>query len=261
MTSVIRNANADNILRSALKITKFFQGGWGRIDILQRLQEFQQVVLDRDLMIKDIYKVLEDVDIRLSHGREVNHSQHVCKGEFISPLSKIIPGALPKESEVARFELVLPVNSQSLRPVCIHLAGTGDHFFWRRRHFMASPLGKDLGIASIILENPFYGSRKPKSQIRSSVIHVSDIFVMGAALLVECVALMLWCERQGFGPLGLTGISMGGHMATVASSGWYKPIAIVPCLSWSSAAPVFTEVCIDAAVLFKYILVGTSGKF
>ena len=37
--------------------------------------------------------------------------------------------------------------------------------FWRRRLFMAKPLLQEAGIASIILENPFYGSRKPKAQL------------------------------------------------------------------------------------------------
>jgi hypothetical protein len=37
--------------------------------------------------------------------------------------------------------------------------------FWKRRQMMAKPLLKEGGIASIILENPFYGLRKPKDQV------------------------------------------------------------------------------------------------
>jgi hypothetical protein len=37
--------------------------------------------------------------------------------------------------------------------------------FWRRRQMMAKPLLKEGGIASVILENPFYGLRKPKDQM------------------------------------------------------------------------------------------------
>ena len=47
---------------------------------------------------------------------------------------------------------------------------------------------------------------------RSSLHYVSDLFVMGGALVLESMALLHWCERQGFGPLGMTGISMGGHV-------------------------------------------------
>ena len=36
--------------------------------------------------------------------------------------------------------------------------------------------------------------------------------MMGGALVLESLVLFHWCERQGYGPLGITGISMGGHV-------------------------------------------------
>ena len=33
--------------------------------------------------------------------------------------------------------------------------------------------------------------------------------------MLESLALLHWCEREGLGPLGLTGISMGGHVRRV----------------------------------------------
>lgn len=84
-------------------------------------------------------------------------------------------------------------------------------YYWRRRSFIAKPLLK-AGIGSILLENPFYGIRKPKAQIRSSLHNVSDIFVMGGCLMLECLVLLHWCEKQGLGPLGVSGLSMGGHV-------------------------------------------------
>lgn len=112
---------------------------------------------------------------------------------------------------------------------------------------MAKPLLKE-GIASILLENPFYGFRKPVNQMRSSLHNVSDIFVMGGCLILESLALFHWCESQGFGPLAITGISMGGHMASLAGSSWHKPIAIVPCLSWTTASCVFTQGVMSGAI-------------
>ena len=53
---------------------------------------------------------------------------------------------------------------------------------------------------------------------RSSLRNVSDLFVMGGALVLESMALFHWCERQGYGPLGITGISMGGHVSSVGNS-------------------------------------------
>ena len=117
----------------------------------------------------------------------------------------------------------------------VHYAGTGDHFFWRRRRLMALPLLKErgliryyvfaiqvqwlflnfsfLGVSSIILENPFYGLRKPKEQFRSSLQQVSDLFVMGAALILESLVIMNFCDREGFSPIIAHGISMGSILS------------------------------------------------
>lgn len=77
----------------------------------------------------------------------------------------------------------------------------------------ALPLLKDEGIGALLLENPYYGSRKPKGQRRSQLNQVSDILVMGLALILECNVLIGWLEKEGLGPVGLTGISMGGHVS------------------------------------------------
>lgn len=36
---------------------------------------------------------------------------------------------------------------------------------------------------------------------------------MGGCLILESIVLLHWCEREGFGPLGVTGLSMGGHVS------------------------------------------------
>lgn len=100
---------------------------------------------------------------------------------------------------------------------------------------------KEAGLGAIILENPFYGMRKPADQRASSLHNVSDIFVMGGCLILESLVLFNWCERMGLGPLGITGLSMGGHMASLAATNYPKPLVLVPCLSWSTASSVFTE--------------------
>lgn len=48
---------------------------------------------------------------------------------------------------------------------------------------------------------------------RSNLNNVSDIFVMGGCLILENLVLFHWCERNGFGPLGISGLSMGGHVS------------------------------------------------
>ncbi|XP_074849426.1 protein ABHD18 isoform X2 [Carettochelys insculpta] len=74
---------------------------------------------------------------------------------------------------------------------------------------------------------------------------------MGGALVLESAALLHWLEREGYGPLGMTGISMGGHMASLAVTNWPKPLPLVPCLSWSTASGVFTTGVLSKAVNWR----------
>ncbi|XP_021092147.1 protein ABHD18 isoform X6 [Heterocephalus glaber] len=87
--------------------------------------------------------------------------------------------------------------------------------------------------------------------MRSSLKNVSDLFVMGGALVLESAALLHWLEREGYGPLGMTGISMGGHMASLAVSNWPKPMPLIPCLSWSTASGVFTTGVLSKSVNWR----------
>eukprot|EP00118_Oscarella_pearsei_P003508 m.14564 g.14564 ORF g.14564 m.14564 type:complete len:365 (+) comp25823_c0_seq2:12-1106(+) len=212
----------------------FFIDGWGSQETLSRLLVLKTSGLE-NFVEPSNYPVIITETQRQGHFT-------LLKGQFVSPLAEMDPGLLPKESEVAKFEAVLPKQwASSRKPMCIHLAGTGDHYFWRRKRLIAGPLAKEKGIGSILLENPYYGCRKPSNQFRSALRHVSDIFAMGVALAMESTVLLNWCLQQGYGPLGITGISMGGHMASIASCFWRHPLAIVPCLSWSTASAVFTE--------------------
>ena len=42
------------------------------------------------------------------------------------------------------------------RPVCIQIAGTGDHGYRGPRGYLAQKLLKEHGISSILIQNPFY---------------------------------------------------------------------------------------------------------
>ncbi|CAB1325130.1 unnamed protein product [Coregonus sp. 'balchen'] len=205
-----------DVLYRKLLLTKLFIQGWGKPDDLKRIFELRKIVGDREkckeLVPKDYPVFIDKVE-----------DQSDCKihnGYFISPLEHIVPGILPSESVKARFQFIVPKKWRKHKPVCIHLAGTGDHFFWKRRTLMARPMIKEAGMASLLLENPYYGYRKPKEQVRSSLRNVSDLFVMGAALILESAVLLHWLEREDYWPLGMTGISMGGHGVLSKAVNW-----------------------------------------
>ncbi|KAF3693544.1 Protein ABHD18 [Channa argus] len=227
-----------------LLLTKLFIGGWGKPEDLKRIFEFRKVIGNRE---KCKSLVSEHYPVYITKTEDHTDCQ-IHDGYFISPLEHLVSGILPPEAIKARFQFIVPKRWKKNRPVCIHLAGTGDHFFWRRRTLMARPMIKEAGMASLLLENPYYGYRKPKDQLRSSLKNVSDLFVMGGALILESTVLLRWLEREGYWPLGITGISMGGYMASLAVTNWPKPIPLIPCLSWSTASSVFTTGVLSKAV-------------
>ncbi|XP_077299151.1 protein ABHD18 isoform X2 [Arctopsyche grandis] len=228
----------DAVYRSIL-ITKFFTKGWGKPDNLRRLFEFRKIVANRE----ECYKLISPNYPITITKEEKRSDYHLLEGHFLTPMELFLPGVVPPCARQAHFQIIMPAtwSQTDYKPMCVHLAGTGDHFFWRRRNLMAKPLLKEGGIGAIILENPFYGLRKPQDQVRSALHNVSDIFVMGGCLILETLVLLRWCERNGLGPLGVTGLSMGGHMASLAATNWPKPLVLVPCLSWSTASAVFTK--------------------
>ncbi len=87
------------------------------------------------------------------------------------------------------------------------------------------------------------------------------MFVLGAGLVTEALVLMNWCERLGFGPFVLTGLSMGGHMACLASTVWPKALALVPCISWTTASTVFTRVLIKKYFMTLFLAERTVAGF
>ncbi|XP_027629486.1 protein ABHD18 isoform X3 [Tupaia chinensis] len=197
-----------DILYRRLLLTKLFIRGWGRPEDLKRLFEFRKMIGNRERCQN---LVSSDYPVHIDKIEEQSDCK-ILDGHFVSPMAHYVPGIMPIESVIARFQFIVPKEWNSkYRPVCIHLAGTGDHHYWRRRTLMARPMIKEARMASLLLENPYYGCRKPKDQVRSSLKNVSDLFVMGGALVLESAALLHWLEREGYGPLGMTGISMGGH--------------------------------------------------
>lgn len=159
------------------------------------------------------------------------------RGVFASPYSLM---SLPEESRTARIEFVLPCKTTPATPVCLHFAATGDEGFTRRRVALALPLLKE-GIASLILENPFYGMRRPAGQEGKMLRCFSDLWMMGGAAVEEGRSLLLWLRQEGYARLGVCGISMGGSMAAQVAVLTEEPLAMVGCMTAHSASTVFTE--------------------
>ncbi|KAJ1217033.1 hypothetical protein NDU88_004630 [Pleurodeles waltl] len=143
-------------VRRELEVVRCGSASVGRrewCNYLKRLFAFRKLIGDREKckhLVPDDYplyidKVEEQIDCK------------ILDGHFISPFSHYVPDVMPSECVTARFQFIVPKEWKSkYRPVCIHLAGTGDHYYWRRRTLMARPMIKEAGMASLLLENPYY---------------------------------------------------------------------------------------------------------
>lgn len=207
----------------------------------------------------------------------------VLQGAFPSPVI-VPPLGLPPVASHAAFQLVLPPSPPPSPPsppsppvpLVILLPGTGEQGFDRRRHCLAYPLAA-AGIATLILEGPYYGSRKPPAQVGSKLATLVDLCVLGRTTIEEGRALAAWAARlpraaldaacagdgtphthqpattggtppPAFSCTLYAGTSMGGLHAAMAASLTPWPVGVVSWLGPPSAAPVFTVGALADAV-------------
>ena len=144
----------------------------------------------------------------------------------------------PSCARTARFELLLPAGP--LRGVMVHLAASGDQGFAFRLRFAAPLLAHGLG--TLVLEQPYYGARRPDGQNRHAMRCVSDLHLMGSATFQEARALLGWLRDVQRVPLvGITGYSMGGQLGALAGASMPWPVAVVPLAPPCSPDTVLSE--------------------
>ncbi|CAF1159753.1 unnamed protein product, partial [Rotaria sordida] len=105
-------------------------------------------------------------------------NQNYINARFRSPLANYLPHLVPSQVATAHFQLVLSCDHRfGIDSILIGIcySGTGDHGFSRRRLFTTVTLINQYPIGSILLENPYYGLRKPPDQSRSSLLYITDL--------------------------------------------------------------------------------------
>ncbi|GMR53747.1 hypothetical protein PMAYCL1PPCAC_23942, partial [Pristionchus mayeri] len=157
------DAGIDRAFRQALILSKLFTKSWGRPSTLKDLYLFKKEVTSQRKMQEFVDEFKPKVAVIKENRRNGVYYAHLST---VSPYSLRFPSICPPPIDRCRFILVMP--ERGTHRVALHLAGTGDHGYWRREKWLANPLVED-GTASIIICNPFYGERKPLHQHRSSL--------------------------------------------------------------------------------------------
>lgn len=200
----------------------FFSKGWGDPTTLKLS------LVDPGRLPSPEFELQSEIKSKDSIAREY---------KFLSPYPE---RPLPQESAKASFLIVLPLGWDSSTRVCIHLACTGDQGYTRRQRLLAEPL-LEHGIGSLILENPYYGARRPKDQKDTYINTVADLWLMGLTAATEARVILAWLKEQGFKRLGISGISMGGQITSHVAALYPEPLAACACIAPSCASTVFLD--------------------
>ena len=196
---------------------KFFSQGWGEVSLVDPSDTF----------------VSEPIPITIewlsrsttSAGRIVEH------GTFDSPAPH-----LPYRSRVANVLSISP--SWPTDRVVVLMPAWNEHDP-RVRVAMAKLLA-DKGVRSLILENPFYGTRHPDPKGGQPITTVSDFMVMGSAAVTEARGILATEFAKG-SSIGVSGYSMGGNTAAIVSATLDLPVATAPLAASHSPGPVFLD--------------------
>lgn len=141
------------------------------------------------------------------------------------------------------------VNVHVTRPagadrLVILFAAFNDHGYASRTKLSTVLAGR--GVASAIIEAPFYGKRRthPGQVIRT----VADLLTLGTVTVAEGIGLARWLGAEGWA-LGFSGYSMGGSMAAYAAAAIEGvTVAVAPMAAAYSPSVVYVDAVLSRAV-------------
>jgi hypothetical protein len=211
----------DFLFGAAARAPRFFQDGWG-----------DRALCDAADPVAMSKRPIARLHVELGPARR-GFGGLLAEGSFESPEER-----LPACARTARVRLLLPGGP--LRGVALHLAASGDQGFSVRLRFAAPLLVR--GIGALVLENAFYGARRPANQPRHAVRSISDLHLMAAATFQEGRALLQWLrDERGVPLVGVSGYSMGGQLGAMVGASMPFPCAVVPIAAPCSPDSVLRE--------------------
>ncbi|MBM3695388.1 MAG: abhydrolase domain-containing 18 [Actinobacteria bacterium] len=137
---------------------------------------------------------------------------------------------LPEPSRLARARLLLP--PEGAERAVVLMAAWNDHGYEGRAKLAAALAAR--GIASAMLEQPFYGARRPLPGDPQPITTVAEFMWMGRSAVLEGRVLADYLRRKGF-RVGVGGYSMGGNMAGFLAAA--LPFPVAPALLAASFSP------------------------
>jgi hypothetical protein len=143
---------------------------------------------------------------------------------------------LPARARTARARLI--ATGPDPDRVVVLMSAWNDHDY--RSRMRIANLLHSHGIASVMLENPYYGERRPNPGDEQPIATVADFGMMGRAAVLDGRVLAGHFHRRG-ATVGVAGFSMGGNLAAFVAAGLPFAVATAPLAGAHSPAPVFLD--------------------
>ena len=159
-------------------------------------------------------------------------------GAFDSPAPH-----LPHRAQVANVLSISPATSTNR--VVMLMPAWNEHDPKVRVAIAKYLAGK--GVRSLILENPFYGTRHPDMDGGQPISTVSDFMIMGGAAVIEARGILTTEHAKGWS-IGVSGYSMGGNTAAIVSATLDIPVATAPLAASHSPGPVFLDGVLNGGI-------------
>lgn len=148
---------------------------------------------------------------------------------------------LPPASRMAYLRLIEPPHA---RRVVLLMAAFNDHGY-HTRQLMARHL-RHRGIATAILENPYYGLRRPHSG--QPLTTATDLLVMGIGAVHDALEALRMLRQRRRWTVGVAGYSMGANIAALVAALSSDPLPCAALAGSHSPGPVFTDGALSSSV-------------
>lgn len=97
------------------------------------------------------------------------------------------------------------------------------------------------GVVGVIIEAPYYGSRRPAAQKQWFLRQLHHSFTQVFTIGYEAACLLHWAQHTWHLPLAITGVSAGAAMAGLAAKFFNGPVAVVAYMGCAGPAEPFTQ--------------------
>lgn len=149
---------------------------------------------------------------------------------------------VPAAARTATIRIIEPAPGSNR--LCLLMAAWNDHGYDTRQLLSDELLPR--GIGSLILEIPYYGTRRLVGPEEQPIRTVADFARMGLGAVIEGRAL-LNNFRDGY-QMGVSGYSMGGNIGALVGATAGFPVAMAPLAASHSPGPVFLDGVISKGI-------------